>query len=88
MKKLLYTIGIIIPLFLPRIAFAASNTEVDKFAGDAMTAILALAGTAAVFFLIRGGGVPREWQGKYAGAPIKLGFTGFERILGLLEGKP
>ncbi|OGD62143.1 hypothetical protein A2215_03895 [Candidatus Berkelbacteria bacterium RIFOXYA2_FULL_43_10] len=55
MKKLLYTIGIIIPLFLPRIAFAASNTEVDKFAGDAMTAILALAGTAAVFFLIRGG---------------------------------
>lgn len=55
MKKFLFKIGIIIPLFLPSVAFAASNTEVDHFAQDAMTTILALAGTAVVFFLIRGG---------------------------------
>jgi len=55
MKKLLIKIGILIPLFLPRVAFAASNAEVDHFASDAMTAILALAGTAVVFFLVRGG---------------------------------
>lgn len=55
MKKRLYIIGILIPLLLPRIAFAASNPEVDHFASDAMTAILALAGTAVVFFLVRGG---------------------------------
>ena len=55
MKKLLIKIGILIPLFLPRVAFADSNAEVDHFASDAMTAILALAGTAVVFFLVRGG---------------------------------
>src|SRR5450756_631027 len=55
MKKLLIKIGILIPLFLPRVAFAASNAAVDHFASDAMTAILALAGTAVVFFLVRGG---------------------------------
>ena len=55
MKKQLLSIGILIPLLLPRIAFAASNPEVDHFASDAMTAILALAGTAVVFFLVRGG---------------------------------
>ncbi len=55
MRKLLIKIGIIVSLFLPSVAFAASNPEVDHFASDAMTAILALAGTAVVFFLVRGG---------------------------------
>jgi hypothetical protein len=55
MKKLIIRIGILIPLLLPSVAFAASNAEVDHFASDAMTAILALAGTAVVFFLVRGG---------------------------------
>lgn len=55
MKKLLIKIGIIVSLFLPSVAFAASNQEVDHFAADAMTAILTLAGTAVVFFLVRGG---------------------------------
>jgi len=55
MKKLLIKIGIIVSLFLPSVAFAASNPDVDRFASDAMTAILALAGTAVVFFLVRGG---------------------------------
>jgi len=55
MKKLLLKIGIIVSLFLPSVAFAASNPDVDRFAGDAMTAILALAGTAVIFFLVRGG---------------------------------
>ena len=55
MKKLIIRIGIIIPLLIPGVAFAASNAEVDHFASDAMTAILALAGTAVVFFLVRGG---------------------------------
>ena len=55
MKKLLIRIGILVPLLIPGVAFAASNAEVDHFASDAMTAILALAGTAVVFFLVRGG---------------------------------
>lgn len=55
MKKLIIRIGIMIPLLIPGVAFAASNAEVDHFASDAMTAILALAGTAVVFFLVRGG---------------------------------
>jgi hypothetical protein len=55
MKKLLFKIGVIVSLFLPSVAFAASNPDVDRFASDAMTAILALAGTAVVFFLVRGG---------------------------------
>lgn len=55
MKKHLINIGIIVSLFLPSVAFAASNPDVDRFASDAMTAILALAGTAVVFFLVRGG---------------------------------
>jgi hypothetical protein len=55
MKKLPLKIGIIVSLFLPSVAFAASNPDVDRFANDAMTAILALSGTAVVFFLIRGG---------------------------------
>lgn len=55
MKKHLIKIGIIVSLFLPSVAFAANNPDVDRFAGDAMTAILALAGTAVVFFLVRGG---------------------------------
>lgn len=55
MKKLLIKIGILIPLLLPSVAFAASNPDVDRFASDAMSVILALAGTAVVFFLVRGG---------------------------------
>jgi hypothetical protein len=55
MKKLLIKIGVIVSLFLPSVAFAASNPEVDHFAQDAMTTILALAATAVVFFLVRGG---------------------------------
>lgn len=55
MKKLLIKIGIVVSLFLPSVALAANNPEVDHFASDAMTAILALAGTAVVFFLVRGG---------------------------------
>ncbi len=55
MKKLILKIGILLPLLLPSVAFAASNPDVDRFASDAMTVILALAGTAVVFFLVRGG---------------------------------
>jgi hypothetical protein len=55
MKKLIIKIGILIPLLLPSVAFAASNPDVDRFASDAMSVILALAGTAVVFFLVRGG---------------------------------
>lgn len=55
MKKILFKIGILLPLLLPSVAFAASNPDVDHFSSDAMTTILGLAGTAAVFFLIRGG---------------------------------
>lgn len=55
MKKLIIKIGILLPLLLPSVAFAASNPDVDHFASDAMTAILALAGIAVVFFIVRGG---------------------------------
>lgn len=55
MKKFLAKIGILILILFPSIAFAANNADVDRFVGDAMTAILALAGTAVVFFLVRGG---------------------------------
>lgn len=55
MKKIFIKIGILIPLLLPSVAFAASNPDVDRFANDAMTAILSLAGIAVVFFLVRGG---------------------------------
>lgn len=55
MKKLIFKIGILLPLLLPSIAFAASNPDVDHFASDAMTVILALAGIAVVFFIVRGG---------------------------------
>lgn len=55
MKKLLIKIGTIVSIFLPSVALAANNPKVDRFAGDAMTAILVLAGTAVVFFLVRGG---------------------------------
>ena len=55
MKKLILKIGILLPLLLPSVAFAASNPDVDRFANDAMTVILALSGTAVVFFLVRGG---------------------------------
>lgn len=55
MKRTLIKIGILLPLLLPSVTFAASNSDVDRFASDAMTAILALAGTAVVFFLVRGG---------------------------------
>lgn len=55
MKKLIIKIGILLPLLLPSVAFAASNPDVDYFASDAMTAILSLAGIAVVFFIVRGG---------------------------------
>lgn len=55
MKKLIIKIGILLPLLLPSVAFAASNPDVDHFASDAMTVILALAGIAVVFFIVRGG---------------------------------
>ncbi len=55
MKKILIKIGILLPLLLPSVAYAANNPDVDRFASDAMKAILGLAGTAAVFFLVKGG---------------------------------
>lgn len=55
MNKQLVELLAVVSVFIPATVFAASNAEVDRFASDAMTAILALAGTAVVFFLVRGG---------------------------------
>lgn len=54
MKKLFVKFMAIAFVFMPSFASAASNEEVNRFTQDTLTALIALAGIAVTFFLIRG----------------------------------
>jgi hypothetical protein len=57
MKKLLPLLSLVgLMVMLPSVAFAAGGTtEVTNFTQDALGSLMALAGVAVVFFLVRGG---------------------------------
>jgi hypothetical protein len=56
MRKIISKIALFCAvMLLPASAFAASNSEVESFTHDTMTALIGLASIAVVFFLVRGG---------------------------------
>lgn len=54
MKKTFIKLTAFSFIFLPATTFAASNEDVSRFTHDTLTSLIALGGTAVVFFLIRG----------------------------------
>jgi len=57
MKVILLTLGILIPLIFPQLAFASTGApiEVTNFTSDTLSLITLISAAAAVFFLIRAG---------------------------------